>query len=488
MKSKIIKSAAIAVAAAMVLAGCGGNREETKKMPSLTYYMFGTTANVQDGIGAVTKKLNEIANEKIGVNLDLQILELSVYEQQMTVKLASGEKLDLMFTSPWLNNYSNLAGRNALLELDELLPKYAPEYYNSIPKEWWDCARINGKIYGAINQQIFARQNTMVYLKEAVDKTGFDWKSVKKIEDLEPYFIAAKKAGYNTDEYIMWGVPDTTTAYQYWGFEAVGSSESPGVIRYYDKKAKVFNQFESEEFLDYLRLVREWNKKGLIAKDALSTTSSRTKIFKINGCYKPGYTETEEKATFSSGKDIYYQPIGNSYLTTGNVIATMTGISKTCKYPQEAVELINLINTDNEFFNTMCFGIDGVDYTKNSDGTIKKTDSPKYDMGSYAWAFGNQFNAYVQEGVPVDTWKQQDEFNRNSDMSDILGFSFDETNVQTEVANCNAVVSEYLKPFMLGFLDIDDKYPEFMDKLKAAGADKIVQEKQKQIDEYLANK
>lgn len=488
-KTKRLFAAALAAVLAATATGCSNNSTGNKEFPTLTYYMFGTTSEVQDGMDAVSKKLNEMANEKIGVNLDLQILELGIFDQQMTVKLASNEKIDLMFTAPWLNSYSNLATRNALLELDELLPKYAPEYYKSIPEKWWDATRINGKIYAAINQQIFARQNTFVYLKEAVDKTGFDWENCDTLEELESFFKAAIDAGYNTKEYTLWEMKEIMTLCQQWGFETIGATDSPGVIKYDNPNGvKVFNQYESDEFKNFLKLVRSWNKKGYIANDALSTTASRTQIFKLNGCYKPGYTEIEEKQTFSNGADIYYKPVGESILTTGNVIATMTGVAKTSQYPEKAVEFINLMNTDKEFFNTACFGIEGTDYKKNEDGTVKPLDTAVYNMGAYAWAFGNQFNAYVQEGVPTDSWEQQDKFNHDSKESEILGFSFDETNVTNEVANCKAVITEYLNPLLYGFLDLDSKYPEFIEKMNAAGADKVMAEKQRQIDEFLANR
>lgn len=69
-----------------------------------------------------------------------------------------------------------------------------------------------------------------------------------------------------------------------------------------------------------------------------------------------------------------------------------------------------------------------------------------------------------------------------------MGFNFDVTNVQIEMANCNAVVTEYLKPLLYGFMDIETSYPEFIKKLDDAGAEKIIAEKQAQLDAYIAAK
>ena len=60
-------------------------------------------------------------------------------------------------------------------------------------------------------------------------------------------------------------------------------------------------------------------------------------------------------------------------------------------------------------------------------------------------------------------------------------------NVTLEVANCKSVVSEYLEMLDLGLYG-PDKLAEFNQKLKTAGVDTIINELQKQIDEWYATK
>lgn len=491
MKNKIITSviAATLFLVAVGLSGCGKKEvSDNSDMPKLKYYSFCARSKTQDGEREVFDKLKEIAREEIGVDLEVNFVENSQYEQQMTVKLASNEKFDLMFTAPWLNNYSSLVSKGALLAIDELLPVYAKTYYESIPSEWWECTKINGKIYGAINQQVFARQSTMVYLDEALQKTGFDYQNCEKLEDLEPFFAKALEAGYNTVEYILWNPIQESAFTQYLGIETIGGDLVPGVIKYHNNEnITVLNQFELPEYKDAMKLFRDWNLKGYIAQDALVSNAERLPIFKFNPCYKPLYTEYEEKQVFSKGKDVKIKPVGEGYLSTSNVIATMLGVAKVSEHPEKAVELINLINTNKEFYNTMSYGIEGRDY-KIVDNKMEIIPNSVYNTNGGAWAYGNQFMAYVPVGLDENVWKEQDNFNRTSYASPILGFNFDLSNVQTEIANCNAVISEYLEPFKLGFLDLDEKYPEFLKKLKDAGCDKIIAEKQAQIDKFLASK
>jgi putative aldouronate transport system substrate-binding protein len=56
--------------------------------------------------------------------------------------------------------------------------------------------------------------------------------------------------------------------------------------------------------------------------------------------------------------------------------------------------------------------------------------------------------------------------------------------VQSEISQCQSVRQEYLPALELGTVDPDAVLPEFLDKLDKAGAQKIVDEMQKQINAW----
>ncbi len=466
-----------------------GDAASSEEMPTLVYYTFADRSKTQDGEEAVFAKLNEITREKIGCNLDVKFVEVAQFEQQMQNKLASGEQIDLMYTSTWLNLYAPLVSRNALLPLDDLLPVYAKEYYESIPSDWWDCTRINGKIYAAINQQVFARQPYFSYPSNIVEEVGFDWENATTYEDVEDYFKKCADAGYTSDQYSMWGGIDGSTMNEYYEFQSLGGEKTPGVIRYEnDGKPVVFDQYESEEFQSYYKFARHLYEEGYVDPNVLTSTLEKPSLFRRAGAYQPYYVESLESGIFTqfAYEDVQalVKPIGKPFITTDSVIATMIGVTVNSKYPEKAVELINLINTDKEFYNTFVYGIEGVDYILNDEGKLEKTESPKYDISVNAWAYGNVFNGYVLSTDNENVWKEQDAMNKSAACSDVMGFNCDLNGVQTEVANCTAVIGEYEGPLMNGLLDFDSTYAEFIQKLKEAGVDTIIAEKQAQLDAF----
>ena len=67
------------------------------------------------------------------------------------------------------------------------------------------------------------------------------------------------------------------------------------------------------------------------------------------------------------------------------------------------------------------------------------------------------------------------------------GFALDVTNIQNEIANCNTVWDKYKNDLLTGASDPATAVPACIEELKAAGLDTVIEEAQKQVDEFFAN-
>lgn len=68
-----------------------------------------------------------------------------------------------------------------------------------------------------------------------------------------------------------------------------------------------------------------------------------------------------------------------------------------------------------------------------------------------------------------------------------LGFVFDQEPVANEIAACASVYDEFAKPLMQGaFENVESTVAEFNQKLEANGIQKIIDEAQKQLNEWRA--
>jgi len=76
--------------------------------------------------------------------------------------------------------------------------------------------------------------------------------------------------------------------------------------------------------------------------------------------------------------------------------------------------------------------------------------------------------------------------NNGATPSVVLGFSFVQDNVKTEMSQITNVVSEMYLPLIEGLADVDQTRPKLQTALKDAGIEKVIAEVQKQIDEWAA--
>jgi putative aldouronate transport system substrate-binding protein len=176
------------------------------------------------------------------------------------------------------------------------------------------------------------------------------------------------------------------------------------------------------------------------------------------------------------------------FSTTSNVTGWQWVVPNACKAPDKAVQMLNLMFSNADVENTLAWGIEGKHYEKKADGTIGFPAGITQQNSAYytgnPWMFGNEFNAFVWEGNPLDIWEQTKQFNQKSQKSKAMGFIYDPTPVKTEIAALTNVYTQYKRGLESGSVDPNTVLPQFQAKLKASGIDKVVAEKQKQFDTW----
>ncbi len=459
------------------------------KAVTLTWYYPGTyPQRDQDEVFA---QFNTMLKQKMNVTIDFKPTPIGDYNQKMQAVIGSGEKYDLCFTANWINSYLHNVAKGAFVPLDDLFTKYAPKLKASVPDKIWAAARVNGKIYGIINYQVSAMTAGLLFQTGLLTKYTFDVTTVKKLEDIEPYLKAVRDGEPDLAEALgVANTAGTTIGYlnQYFGFEEIGDRAIPGAILDADPAMKVVNQFKTDRFRNWLKLMRDWYVKGYIMKDAIAVrdldpnlTAAEIGVW-FSGNYKPG-GDAEESAHY--GYPIMEIPISAPELITSSITSTMHAISITSPNPERAMAFMELMNTDKAQYNLLAFGIEGKHYTKTGANAIAPVADSAYWPGT-AWLHASTFNAFLLPGQSADVWEKTKTFNMTAKPSPIIGFSFNPEPVQPEISQCQSVRQEYLPALELGTVDPAKVLPEFLDKLEKAGAQKIIDEMQRQIDAWKA--
>ena len=461
-------------------AACSKNEEEggkTSEVPTLTWLIPG---DKQPDIASVMAEANKITEAKIGARLDIQFIDTGSFSERMKMNMAAGEDFDLCF-SGWVNPYTTAVKNGGLMDITEMIDAH-PSLKETLPDYAWEAATIDGRVYGVPNLQIMATGTSLVIQKAIADKYDFDWSTVKHINDIEPFLEMVKEGEPNLYPYR------TNYGMQAWR-EVKWEGLSGGYVIARDGSSSEIKLFrDTEEFKDAQETLRRWYQKGYIRQDVLSagddTADEKAGKYVISTAVtKPGLAEISKQL---SGRDVIVVEVVEPYLQKSKCLATLIAIGANSKNPEKAMDFIELVNTDTELYNLICFGIEGKHYNLNEEGKVVYVEgsgyAPKAD-----WKFGNQFNAMLTEGMDDNIWEETARINNEARKSPVLKFQFDSDPVRSQISQYSAIGDEF--NVMNHGADIPENYMnEWIQKCEAAGEDAIGEELQKQINEFWANK
>ncbi|WP_339249835.1 ABC transporter substrate-binding protein [Paenibacillus sp. FSL P2-0136] len=461
-------------------AASGGNKasEATEKPVELIWYTIGPP---QKDMDKVLTEVNKYTLEKINATLDIKMLDFGDYTQKMQVMAASGEPMDILFTSSWAFDYVQNARKGAFLELDDLLKNQGKGIVDTIDPAFLEGSKVDGHNYAIPANKELPAQEVFRFNKELLDKYKLDLTSVKTMADLEPLLKTIKENEPGVTPYAM--VKDFMPIMP---FDYV-IEKMPMAVYMDTKDYKVVNILETPEIKEALKTVRKFYQAGYISPEVATTSS-------VDDLYKAGKWFTDRASTqpmadnlwsASYGYPVVSTPASQPYIYNWSVMGSMQAISANSEYPEKAMEFLNLLNTDPKLRNMIDSGIEGVHYEKVSDNMIKNLpDAKNYDMPTFS--LGNIMINYLNEGDPENKWEEFKKFNDAGINAPLLGFNFDTSKVTNEIAAVQNVKEEFWAPLMTGSVDSEEYLTKANEKLKAAGLDKIIAEAQTQIDAWKA--
>ncbi len=461
---------------------------------TVAFAIFGETPM---DLNKINEKINEYLKEKVNATITLLPISGSSYSQQIDLMLTSGEKLDLLVdgTITALFNYTSHASKGQLYPMKDLLDEYGQGIQKAMGK-YLDAAVVNGEIYGVPTNRDLAARVSLLVRSSLLEKYKIDPASIKTYEDMEGLFQTIKEKEPSVTP-LMIADSASGTIFDSLGlsFDTAGDQLSDMIGVLMDNQVlKVADYYETEECKAACKRIRDWYEKGYVLQDAATNQSSPTDLIKAGTVFgyisnsKPGM---EAQIASTVGEDITEIPLTEALSDTQKVTGFMWAIAGESKYSEKAMEVLNLMYTDPVFINLLDHGIEGVHYKvvdkENNiidfaDGVTP--DTTGYDM-NIDFQFGNQLLSYIWEGDSPTLWKDMEQFNTSAKVSKAMGFQFDATKVKTEYASVNAVINQYKTALGQGTVDPTQYLPEFIQKLKAAGIDAIVTEKQAQLDAFV---
>jgi len=495
MKRKILSILLVSIMLVSLLAGCGGKAETPaapaegaqsgsadapKEIEKIKIYVP-SGSNVDD-IDTVMAKVNEITREKIGVEVEFKVYQFGQWFQQYSLFLSGTEDVDILAN---YGGYLNAVSQGAAYELNDLLDQYGQDIV-AVEGDFLKSGNIGGVQYAIPIYASYAWTMGIIYREDVVEELGLteQVKAVKTLEDWEPILKAVKEAKPDMTPFVtMTG--STAPNFQYGLWDDLGNNY--GVLMNGGDSDQVVNLFETEQYADLCNVFHDWYVKGYSSKDIQTQTDAFTVLTKNDAAFCTlGQTDfnTPFYQTTSCGKPINVVMLDTPAARTYNNV-TYTVMSNT-EHPEACMKFLNLWFSDPEIGTLISYGIEGVHYQLNENGMGTYVDGQDASSCTYHLGSGiSNTNRIRWESENPDYAELLIESNNNAVKSKALGFAFNTENVTNELTQLDNVRSKYQFGLESGALDPATALPEFIQALKDAGIEKVIAEKQAQLDAFL---
>ena len=495
---------------------------------TLEFMAFAPETNFND-FDKVLEAVYEKTDDILNIRIHYTFTTIGEIGQKVSLKIASGEQLDLCFVAPWTNPTLNqMVSKEMLLNLDSYFdsPEY-PALGKLFDEEYLrnnSFADASGEyhVYAVPFGQSFVNGNCLYYRLDLAKKYGIG--EIKTLEQLTQFYdaIVENEPGMmplcmNAGETVvaLFGdvlKPLQTENHNYATINSVGVAVGEDGKAYAAKTwipnmdatyySMLDEDLQAQDPLHAYTVAREWYQKGYVTDDCLTQSDHE-------GQFVAGRAASFKRAvdTYNSinarlvssvqGAELGCLPLepGAYYdtpLAAGSDFKTwnFAGIPTTSEYADRTMGFLNWLFESKENHDLMELGIEGVhweavgeDYYRIPEGV---DPAKNYNFYGYLLTWNPNYVRYLDTTPEfiVDLYKKY------ADTSFIYkkveaGFSFMTDPVKSEQALMNDLTS-LGTPLGNGMVeDIPGEIERIQAQYDAAGFQTIVAEVERQFNEFL---
>lgn len=521
--SKQTESSVVKQEQSVASAEVESNVSEAPELEEKTIQIWLMGAGKQKDSDKVWEAFNEMLQEYVpNTTVEFSVLAKAEYKEKFNQMLASGEAVDLAWVGNWITGLQTDNIRNGdFLPVDDLLDQYGQGIVEKLGDKGLDMHRYSdGKLYYLYSWQgLFAKRQGFQVPTELAELAGDTWledtqkivtetyntfpeamdlDNLQKVYDqFDIYFSALKDAGklysgMHPDAFFHWGFATNT------GVDCNATSNWVGTEAG-DDEFKVVDIVATDAFRLSAKNHAEFYKKGYIRSDIASMDVSQLTTV-TDATYTPNtvvlkthndYIDTAAGLSKVAGTDISVIRIQtDGQLASG--IATSVAFPYCADEPERAMMVLNAIYTVPELYQLLVYGIEGEHWTDNGDGTVTRLGGVNAEdsYGIYNWIIGTCDNSLVTQDDTPGYYQKLREAEETATVNKMSDFIFDATPVESIKTAITAIDKEYGDIIYCGYAgdDWEKILDEWIAERKAAGIDKYIAEKQKQLDAYLAEK
>ena len=471
---------------------------DTSEEVKLTMYLLGEKTPDFD---KVYTEINKILKEKCNATVDVKFLSWAEHATTYSLLFSANQDFDLIFTASSWGHYEEVADMGGFYELTpEFVEKYAPGISEVVPDVAWNQAKIDGKIFMVPNYQNEFGDDCIAIRGDLMKKYGYD--TIDSEEKLEAFFadLVANESGI-TPFGTQGGAIQYMYEFQNQGYSLVSGTPSELFVYNYSDPADLEIKYilDWDHFTDYAHKMQDMYQKGYWSPDSGVSNDERQTGF-INGtaacmiwnaesCYNYAKQANEAHPEWEC-QVINVAP--NNARKVKPYIGNGIAINANSKNKERAMMVLNEFYTNPDVYDLAYIGIEGEHWEAVGEDQYKTLPAEaNYGVNSncnWGWTNENIKRTEFVEGTDI-AYESKEAVLKNFEEHKTEGhkydaFNFDTTNVSTEVATVNSLVTQYYDPIKMGMVDdVDAAIAELRGQLEAAGIQRIYDEIKRQVEE-----
>lgn len=318
-----------------------------------------------DNYDAWLEQINPYLEEKIGVNVDMEIVPWADWDNRRSIIANSGEEFDILFTDQ--GRYNAEVSTGIFMDISELLKSEAPDLYAMIPENYWTAASVGGKIYAVPSYKDSSITNYFIWDTDIAKKYDIDYENINTLKDLVPALTKVKEGEGGSPFYMSKNGAEWLLSY----FDQLGTGLPAIGVKYDDESKKVVNPLDDKDIQESLDAVHEMYKANIINGDAPTADDSNgyRNFFVAQGWSGAAKSNWGPRNGIENCEAIKY---GETVVSNTSVRGSLNGIYVNCKYPEKALKLLQLVNTDTKVRDLFYYGVEGENFEYTSEKKVKK--------------------------------------------------------------------------------------------------------------------
>lgn len=472
----------------------GGARRDVCRI-RMTYPVYEGVSDVTD-LAEIEAAVNEIAGEKIGVEVELVPVDMYKAEEDYLLWLSRGDVLDLMLVRD--QDITSYIDKGLLNPLNAYLKRNASYVY--FRDEMLDGAlskrtQQQGKTYGISNITAADAYGYGLWISAALlEEVEIEYQEehIYSLEEID--FILARLKMLYPDSYPLGQITarkthSTVSSYLEIG-DTLGADMLTGVVR--NDSDVVENVFATEEYYEFLSFMETWYDAGYIYPDSVTYDASVLPLLEAKVVLSfPAYSYP---GTFDlmSGKETDYVCLRTTRIrkNDANTAADFWTVPATSRYPEAAVRFLDLCYSDWRVAYLLNYGIIDEHYEIYDKENLLA--APILDEQGNSSGFYNPFarigNTRMLCGMGTKETREEELAYCEQAFAGsgrYEGFVYSTSAVSGKMDAVRKVIATYAPILESGSVNLNVNYRNFLEELEEAGIGEIIADKQAQLDAWL---